>query len=79
MVEEMWKLHILHNAVTVSHMTKYHATSAALSLSYSLNFDACNIINAPLVNSPPWAFENSSILSAHHTAVQATQQSSKWY
>jgi hypothetical protein len=62
MVEEMWKLHISQNAVTVSHMTKYHAPSAALSLLYFLNFAACNVINASFVNSPPWAFENSSIL-----------------
>jgi hypothetical protein len=79
MVEEMWKLFILHNNVIVSHMPKYHAPSAALSLSYSLKFAACNDINALFVNSPIWDFENSLVSSACHTAVQSTQQSSKLY
>jgi len=79
MIEEMWKLHISQNIVTLSHMTKCYAPSATLSLLYFLNFAACNIINSSFVNSPPWVFENSSILSAHHTAVQAIQQSSKLY
>jgi len=73
MVEEMWKLYISHNAVTVSHMTKYYAPSAGISLSYSLKFAACNVIDA----SPPWDFENFSLSSARHTAVQSTWQSSK--
>jgi len=47
MVEEMWKLHISQNAVTLSHMTKY---SAALSLSYSLNSAAPNFINALIIH-----------------------------
>ena len=55
---------ILHNAVTLYHMTKYCATSAALSLSYSLNFAGNKFFNASFV-----ILENSSILSAHHTAV----------
>jgi len=43
----MWKLQISQNAVTISHMTKY---SAALSLSYSLNFASTNLINVLIIH-----------------------------
>lgn len=66
MVEEMWKLHISQTAVTVSQMTKYRATSAALSLSYSLNFAACNFVCALIIHHHGFLKFLKNIISPSH-------------